>query len=130
MIKIVEVGPRDGLQNEKTILTTDDKFEFISLLSQSGLKTIEITSFVKSDAIPQMSDAVALFTKVQASLKNININLPCLVPNLKGYETAKSLGVKEIALFSATSDAFTKKNVNATIAETFERMKDVAAQAI
>lgn len=130
MIKIVEVGPRDGLQNEKTILTTEDKFEFISLLSQSGLKTIEITSFVKSDAIPQMSDAVALFTKVQEGLKNTNINLPCLVPNLKGYETAKSLGVKEIALFSATSDAFTKKNVNATIDETFDRMKDVAAQAI
>lgn len=130
MIKIVEVGPRDGLQNEKTILTTEDKFEFISLLSQSGLKTIEITSFVKSDAIPQMSDAVALFTKVQQGLKNTNINLPCLVPNLKGYETAKSLGVKEIALFSATSNAFTKKNVNATIDETFEKMKDVAAQAI
>jgi hydroxymethylglutaryl-CoA lyase len=130
MIKIVEVGPRDGLQNEKTILTTEDKFEFISLLSQSGLKTIEITSFVKSDAIPQMSDAIALFTKVQEGLKNTNINLPCLVPNLKGYETAKSLGVKEIALFSATSDAFTKKNVNATIDETFDRMKDVAAQAI
>lgn len=130
MIKIVEVGPRDGLQNEKTILTTEDKFEFISLLSQSGLKTIEITSFVKSDAIPQMSDAVALFTKVEEGLKNTNINLPCLVPNLKGYETAKSLGVKEIALFSATSDAFTKKNVNATIDETFDRMKDVAAQAI
>jgi hydroxymethylglutaryl-CoA lyase len=130
MIKIVEVGPRDGLQNEKTILTTEDKFEFISLLSQSGLKTIEITSFVKSDAIPQMSDAVDLFTKVQEGLKNTNINLPCLVPNLKGYETAKSLGVKEIALFSATSDAFTKKNVNATIDETFDRMKDVAAQAI
>ncbi len=130
MIKIVEVGPRDGLQNEKTILTTEDKFEFISLLSQSGLKTIEITSFVKSDAIPQMSDAVALFTKVEAGLRNTKINLPCLVPNLKGYETARSLGVKEIALFSATSDAFTKKNVNATIDETFERMKDVAAQAI
>lgn len=130
MIKIVEVGARDGLQNEKTILSTEDKFEFISMLSLTGLKTIEITSFVKPEAIPQMGDAVELFTKVKSKLGNSGINLPCLVPNLKGYETAKNLGVQEIALFSATSDSFTKKNVNATVDETFERMKEVAEQAM
>ncbi len=130
MIKIVEVGPRDGLQNEKTILSTDDKFEFISLLAKSGLQTIETTSFVKPEAIPQMSDAIALFTKVKDQLGTSKINFPCLVPNLKGYETAKNLGVQEIALFSATSDSFAKKNVNATVDETFEKMKEVAAQAI
>ena len=130
MIKIVEVGPRDGLQNEKTILTTEDKFQFISLLVESGLQTIETTSFVKPEAIPQMSDAVRLFQKVQDQFGSTSINFPCLVPNLKGYETAKTLGVKEIALFSATSDSFTKKNVNATVEETFQKMKEVSEQAI
>ena len=129
MIKIVEVGPRDGLQNEKVILSTEDKFTFISLLAQTGLQTIETTSFVKPDAIPQMSDAVELYTKVKAKFAQEKISFPCLVPNIKGYETAKSLGVQEIALFSATSDSFTKKNVNATVAETFERMKEVATLA-
>jgi hydroxymethylglutaryl-CoA lyase len=130
MIKIVEVGPRDGLQNEKTILTTEDKFQFISLLVESGLQTIETTSFVKPEAIPQMSDAVKLFQKVQDQFGSTSINFPCLVPNLKGYETAKTLGVKEIALFSATSDSFTKKNVNATVEVTFQKMKEVSEQAI
>jgi hydroxymethylglutaryl-CoA lyase len=129
MIKIVEVGPRDGLQNEKTILSTDDKFTFISMLSESGLKNIEVTSFVKATAIPQMSDATELFTKVHSNLSGHGANYPCLVPNLQGYEVAKKLGVNEIALFSATSDSFTKKNVNATVDETFERMAEVAALA-
>lgn len=129
MINIVEVGPRDGLQNEKTILSTDDKFTFISMLSESGLKNIEVTSFVKASAIPQMGDAVDLFTKVQSELAPMGINYPCLVPNLQGYEVAKQLGAKEIALFSATSDSFTKKNVNATVEETFERMAEVAEAA-
>jgi hydroxymethylglutaryl-CoA lyase len=129
MIKIVEVGPRDGLQNEKTILSTDDKFEFIKLLSHSGLKKIETTSFVKASSIPQMGDALELFTKVNVELAHTNVSFPCLVPNIKGYEIARSLGVEEIALFSATSDSFTKKNVNATVDETFERMKEVAQEA-
>jgi len=128
MIKIVEVGPRDGLQNEKKILTTDDKFMFISKLIEAGLKTVEVTSFVKPPAIPQMSDSSDLFTKVATELKD-RASFPCLVPNLKGYETAKSLGVKEIALFSATSDSFTRKNINATVDESFLRMKEVAESA-
>lgn len=130
MINLVEVGPRDGLQNEKVILSTEDKLEFISRLSQSGLKTIEITSFVKPSAIPQMGDAVELFTKVKTLLGTTGVNLPCLVPNIKGYETAHSLGVKEIALFSATSNSFTQKNVNASVDETFERMKEVVQEAL
>lgn len=129
MVKIVEVGPRDGLQNEKMILPTEDKFNFISLLADAGLKTIEVTSFVKAPAIPQMSDAPALFEKVKGALLSKGVSFPCLVPNLKGYESAKASGVKEIALFSATSNSFTKKNINASIDESFERMKDVAVQA-
>lgn len=123
MIRIVEVGPRDGLQNEKSIIPTEDKLKFIKLLAESGLKSVEVTSFVKAPAIPQMADAVELFTKVKEEVHGVA--LPCLVPNLKGYETAKSLGVKEIAIFTATSDSFTKKNINASIDESFERMKEV-----
>jgi len=128
MIRIVEVGPRDGLQNEKTILSTEDKFNFIAALAESGLKSIEVTSFVKAPAIPQMADAVELFTKVKNELSG-RTSFPCLVPNLKGYETARNLGVKEIAIFTATSDSFTKKNINATVDESFERMKEVTGAA-
>lgn len=129
MIRLVEVGPRDGLQNEKTILSTEDKFQFIKLLGEAGLRTIEVTSFVKAPAIPQMVDAVELFTRVNKELGNKGIAYPCLVPNMKGYETAKSLGVKEIAVFTATSDSFTKKNINATVDESFDRMKEVCSSA-
>lgn len=129
MIRIVEVGPRDGLQNEKSIIPTEDKFKFISLLSESGLKTIEVTSFVKAPAIPQMTDAVELYQKVNTELMGKGISYPCLVPNMKGYETAKKSGVKEIAIFTATSDSFTKRNINATVDESFERMKEVTEAA-
>ncbi len=128
MIRIVEVGPRDGLQNEKTILTTEDKFRFIELLVAAGLRAIEVTSFVKAPAIPQMADAVELFTKVRRELPE-TVAFPCLVPNIKGYETAQSLGVREIAVFTATSDTFTKKNINATIDESFLRISEVAEAA-
>lgn len=129
MIRIVEVGPRDGLQNEKSILSTEDKFQFISMLGESGLKSIEVTSFVKAPAIPQMADATELFTRVKNELLYPGVSFPCLVPNIKGYETAKSLGVKEIAVFTATSDFFTKKNINASVDESFERMKEVTSMA-
>jgi hydroxymethylglutaryl-CoA lyase len=128
-VRIVEVGPRDGLQNEKSVLETEDKFQYISLLKEAGLQTIEVTSFVKPPAIPQMRDAAELFTLVKDRLGLDQTHFPCLVPNMYGYEKAKSLGVKEIALFSATSESFTKKNVNATIDETFERMSEVAQEA-
>jgi hydroxymethylglutaryl-CoA lyase len=124
-IKIVEVGPRDGLQNEKKVLELEDKKEFINLLSKTGLKTIEVTSFVSPKAIPQMADSASLYSSL-----NINdIDLPCLVPNLRGFENAMSCGVKEIALFSATSDEFTKKNINCTVDESFDRMSEVAKEA-
>ncbi len=128
-IKLVEVGPRDGLQNEKIILETEDKFQFISMLSETGLQTIEVTSFVKPPAIPQMKDAPELFHRVSSELGHLPVSFPCLVPNMYGYEKAKALGVKEIALFSATSDSFTKKNVNATVEETFARMNEVVESA-
>lgn len=126
-VKIVEVGARDGLQNEKVSIATDDKVAFIGKLIEAGLTTVEVTSFVKAESIPQMADAVDLYKKVSANYKNIEF--PCLVPNQKGFETALSLGVKYIALFSATSDSFTKKNINATVDESFEKMAPIAAEA-
>lgn len=126
-VNIVEVGPRDGLQNEKTIVSTQDKQNYIRLLADAGLKSIEVTSFVKPSAIPQMSDSRDLFLQVK-DLKT-DINLPCLVPNLKGMETAIEVGVEEIALFSATSNTFNKRNINTTIEGSFERMTEVAELA-
>jgi hydroxymethylglutaryl-CoA lyase len=127
-IKIVEVGARDGLQNESKILSTDVKFEFIKKLIKCGLKDIEVTSFVKPESIPQMSDSVDLYQRI-LSLNQSNLNFPCLVPNLKGLEIAKNCGVKSIALFSATSDSFTKKNINASVDESFEKMEEVSRLA-
>ena len=128
-IQIVEVGPRDGLQNEKKSLPLTTKLEFIERLTQTGLTKIEATSFVRADKIPQMADAENLFSEINEKFKDLNIDFPCLVPNLKGYEIAKKVNVKEISLFSATSSEFTKKNINCTIDESFVRMRELAKTA-
>ncbi len=130
-IKIVEVGPRDGLQNEKEFISTDVKLNYIQKLIDSGLETIEATSFVSPRAIPQMKDSVDLFEKIKTtdSFKKSSVHFPCLVPNMKGFETALKLGVKEISLFSATSSEFTQKNINATVEESFVRMEEIAKAA-
>lgn len=130
-VKIVEVGPRDGLQNEPQYLETEDKLELITKLIDSGLETVEVTSFVKPAAIPQMKDSVDLFKKVKTHYgdKLSGYNFPVLVPNLKGYENAISAGVKEIAIFTATSETFAQKNINASIDESFLRFQDVVVKA-
>lgn len=128
-IHITEVGPRDGLQNEKKTLSTESKIQFILLLQEAGLKSIEATSFVRPDRIPQMGDASDLFEGL-LSLTKTKIEYPCLVPNMKGLEKALEVGVKEIALFTATSEKFNQKNINATIDESFKRMEEVAKEAI
>jgi hydroxymethylglutaryl-CoA lyase len=136
-IRVVEVGPRDGLQNEKKILSTEVKCAFIEKLIAAGFKDLELTSFVKAPAIPQMADALELYERVSKIHVASLVSLPpsfhvkswVLIPNVKGLETALSVGVKEIALFSATSDSFTKKNINATVDESFARMKDVVELA-
>ena len=127
-IFITEVGPRDGLQNEKTVLSTEHKIKFILMLQEAGLKSIEATSFVRRDKIPQMGDATELFEGL-VSISPKQTSYPCLVPNLKGLEMAIKAGVKEIALFTATSETFNKKNINASIDESFERMSEVVALA-
>ncbi|MBH48801.1 MAG: hydroxymethylglutaryl-CoA lyase [Halobacteriovorax sp.] len=127
-VRIIEVGPRDGLQNEKKILDTQTKVDFILMLIAAGFQTIEATSFVRPDKIPQMADAEQLM-KLLANKGADLSKLPCLVPNLKGLELAQNLGVKEIAVFTATSEEFNKKNINASIDESFKRIAEVCREA-
>lgn len=128
-VNIVEVGPRDGLQNEKTNVSLSEKENYIKLLGKSGLKTIEVSSFVSPKAVPQMADASDLYKSISNDPNFQNISLPCLVPNMKGLELAIEAGVKEISLFTATSSEFTKKNINMTVDESFEVMAQIAAVA-
>lgn len=128
-VRIVEVGPRDGLQNEKTIISTEDKVEFIKRLKEAGHQSIEVASFVRPDRIPQMGDAKEIFETVK-KWDGENCRLVCLVPNLKGLEAAKELGVKEIAVFTASSDTFNQKNINATVSKSFERIEPVISEAL
>lgn len=128
-VNIVEVGPRDGLQNENQVIDSIDKVKYIEMLASSGLKTVEATSFVRADRIPQMADGEKVFNllKKKESLKTVN--LPCLVPNLKGLDKAIEAGVKEISVFTATSDTFNQKNINATTKESLERLEIVMKKA-
>ncbi|MCB1141959.1 MAG: hydroxymethylglutaryl-CoA lyase [Leptospiraceae bacterium] len=124
-IKITEVGPRDGLQNEKLPVSIEDKFQFIQLLNQSGLKNIEITSFVRPDRVPQLADSVELSEKISP----IPGTFTCLVPNAKGYESAKKAGYKEIAVFTAASESFVKRNTNVSIEESLKRFAEFIPDA-
>ena len=125
-VTIFEMGPRDGLQNEHALISTDDKVRYIDLLSESGLKWIEATSFVSPKAIPQLSDATAVFTRIK---KAPSVRYPVLVPNLKGYERARTAGANAIAVFTAASENFTKRNINMTIDESLETFRDVVRAA-
>ena len=124
--RIVEVGPRDGLQNEKTFLPTATKIELIDRLSDTGLQTIEATSFVSPKWVPQLADAADVYTAIR---KETGVRYPVLVPNLQGYERARAVGVSEIAVFTAASEAFNRKNINASIDESIERFTPVIERA-
>ncbi|MDO4710295.1 MAG: hydroxymethylglutaryl-CoA lyase [Pseudomonadota bacterium] len=125
-VRIVEVGPRDGLQNEKTFIATADKIELINRLSQTGLKTIEATSFVSPKWVPQMADAAEVFAGIE---KHPDIHYPVLTPNLQGYERARAVGVQEVAVFTAASEAFNRKNTNAGIDESLQRFAPILEAA-
>jgi hydroxymethylglutaryl-CoA lyase len=125
-VKIVEVGPRDGLQNEKNIVPTHVKIELIQRLATSGLSVVEATSFVSPKWVPQLADA----KDVMDVVRNIEgVSLPVLTPNLKGFEAAVAAGAKEVAVFASASEAFSKSNINCTIKESLARYKDVALAA-
>jgi hydroxymethylglutaryl-CoA lyase len=125
-VRIVEVGPRDGLQNEKTIIATADKIELIDRLSRTGLRSIEATSFVSPKWIPQLADAAEVFGAIE---RKPGVSYPVLVPNEKGYERAREVGAQEVAVFSAASEAFNRKNINAGIDESIERFRPVLERA-
>lgn len=124
-VRIVEVGPRDGLQNEKSVISNDTKIEFINLLSSSGLKTIEAGSFVNPKWVPQMAGSEAVFTGIT---RRANISYAALTPNIQGFERALSAQVSEVAIFAAASESFSQKNLNCSIDESLQRF-DAIMQA-
>src|SRR5579875_3429729 len=125
-VRVVEVGPRDGLQNEKALVPTEQKIQFIQMLAGAGLPVVEATSFVSPRAIPQLSDASAVMTGIKRLPAT---SYPVLVPNIKGMERALAAGVQAIAVFTAASESFTRHNINATIAESLANFRPVVQLA-
>ncbi|HET7266537.1 MAG TPA: hydroxymethylglutaryl-CoA lyase [Oleiagrimonas sp.] len=125
-IRIVEVGPRDGLQNERAIVPPRTKIELINRLGRTGLRTIEATSFVNPSWIPQMADAAQVYRGID---KRDGVDYPVLVPNIQGYERAREVDATDIAVFTAASEAFDRKNINASIDESIERFEPVLERA-
>ncbi|XP_022153031.1 hydroxymethylglutaryl-CoA lyase, mitochondrial [Momordica charantia] len=125
-VKIVEVGPRDGLQNEKNMVPTSVKVELIHRLVSSGLTVIEATSFVSPSRVPQLSDA----SEVMEAVRDLEgARLPVLTPNLKGFEAAVAAGAKEVAVFASASESFSKSNINCSIEESLVRYRAVTSAA-
>lgn len=125
-VRIVEVGPRDGLQNEKTLISAADKISMIDALTDAGLQTIEAGAFVSPKWVPQMADTDAVFAGIR---KKDGVSYPVLVPNEKGMDSALAAGVKEIAVFAAASESFSQKNINCSIKESLARFEPVITQA-
>lgn len=125
-VTIVEVGPRDGLQNEPYTIPTEVKVELIERLAGCGLGVVEATSFVAAPAIPQLADAEEVFGRIE---RKPDVRYPVLVPNIKGYDRARAVGADEIAVFTAASEAFNRKNINCSISESLERFAPVLEKA-
>ena len=125
-VRITEVGPRDGLQNESVAVATDVKLRFIELLADAGLSTIEATSFVRPLAIPQLADADDLMTRLP---RRPGVRYPVLVPNERGLARAETVGVDAIAVFTAATDAFTTKNIGMTVDASIEAFRPVLERA-
>lgn len=119
-VKIVEVGPRDGLQNEKQGVSTDTKLELIARLAAAGLRSIEATSFVSPKWVPQMADHAELMRRLP---RVAGVAYPVLTPNLQGFEAALAAGATEVAVFASASESFSQRNINCSIAESFERFR-------
>jgi len=125
-VRIVEVGPRDGLQNEKQVISTAAKLELIRRLAATGLRDIEATAFVSPKWVPQMADHAEVVRGLDWSS---GIHYPVLTPNLKGFEAALAAGAREVAVFASASEGFSQKNINCSIAESIERFIPVLAAA-
>ena len=126
-VRIVEVGPRDGLQNENTVVPTDVKVELIERLAAAGLPSVEAGAFVSPRWVPQMADSAAVLRRLK---RRPGTSYPVLVPNKKGLDAALEAGVEEIAVFAAASESFSRKNINCSIAESLERFRPVAVRAL
>src|SRR5262245_46386712 len=124
-VTIVEVGPRDGLQNEAAAVSTADKIAFVDRLSAAGLPVIEVAAFVSPRWVPQMADAGDVFAGIS---RRTGIRYTALVPNLAGLERALAAGVTEVAIFAASSETFSLKNINQTIAASLETYRAVAVK--
>lgn len=125
-VKIVEVGPRDGLQNEKETISAEVKIELVNRLTSAGFVNIEAASFVSPKWVPQMATS----TEVMAGItRKAGVIYSALTPNMKGFEAALAAGAHEVVIFSSASEAFAQKNINCSIAESIERFRDVAAAA-
>lgn len=129
-VRIVEVGPRDGLQNEKQPLSSDIKVELIERLARTGLRTIEVTAFVSPKWVPQMADSADVLTRSLALPDTSHIQFPVLTPNLKGLDAALAHGAREVAVFGAASESFSQKNINCSIDESLARFEPVAKAAL
>jgi hydroxymethylglutaryl-CoA lyase len=125
-VRIVEVGPRDGLQNEPGEVPTAVKLELIERLADAGLPAVEATAFVSPKWIPQMADHTEVLERLR---RKPGVSYPVLTPNLKGFEAARAAGAKEVAVFGAASEAFSKKNINCSIDESLERFSEVFSAA-
>jgi len=125
-VRVVEVGPRDGLQNEPGFVPTGAKVRFIELLSEAGFEVVEATSFVSPRAVPQLADAEEVLRAVR---RRPGVRYPVLVPNLRGLERALAAGAREIAVFTAASETFNLKNINMTVARSLEVIAEVVREA-
>lgn len=125
-VKIVEVGPRDGLQNEKQVVPTATKIELIERLAYAGLHAIEATSFVSPKWVPQMGDNAAVMAGIR---RHPGVVYPVLTPNLQGFDAAIAAGATEVAIFGAASESFSRKNINCSIAESLKRFEPVVSAA-
>ena len=125
-VKIVEVGPRDGLQNEPGEVPTAVKLELIERLADAGLPSVEATAFVSPKWVPQMADHTEVLERIR---RKPGVSYPVLTPNLKGFEAARAAGATEVAIFGAASEAFSRKNINCSIAESLDRFRPVAEAA-
>jgi len=125
-VKVVEVGPRDGLQNEPGEVPTVVKVELIERLADAGLRSVEATAFVSPKWVPQMADHTEVLERIR---RKPGVSYPVLTPNLKGFEAARAAGATEVAIFGAASEAFSRRNINCSIAESLERFKPVVEAA-
>jgi hydroxymethylglutaryl-CoA lyase len=125
-VRIVEVGPRDGLQNEPGEVPTSVKVELIERLADAGLPAVEATAFVSPKWVPQMADHTEVLERIR---RKPGVSYPVLAPNLKGFEAARAAGATEVAIFGAASEAFSRKNINCSISESLERFRPIAEAA-